>query len=114
MHCVPDALPAVDASFRPYLFPSEIEAMTGMADPFRTPLPDPAAATSLDQQPPSLESIPIGFAEPVPLGARDRKPCGEVVFGMLGHRVASEPRMRLLTGVTMGPAIIMAMSTSLS
>src|SRR5206468_6677990 len=49
MQCVPDALPAVDAAFRPYLFPSEIEAITGMADPFRTPLPDPAAATSLDQ-----------------------------------------------------------------
>jgi hypothetical protein len=40
MNRVPDALPAVDAAFRPYLFPSEIEAMTGMADPFRTPLRD--------------------------------------------------------------------------
>src|SRR4051812_36139038 len=30
MHGVPDAFPAVDAAFRPYLFPSEVEAMTGM------------------------------------------------------------------------------------
>jgi len=48
MNRVPDALPTMDAAFRPYLFPCEIEAMTGMADPFGTPLPDSAAGTSLD------------------------------------------------------------------
>jgi hypothetical protein len=41
MHCVPDALPAVDAAFRPDIFPSEIEAMTGMADPFQIPTARP-------------------------------------------------------------------------
>src|SRR6202035_4003696 len=37
-------------------------------DPFRTPLPDSAGATSLDQQLPGLEPLPIGFAERVALG----------------------------------------------
>src|SRR3978361_1957002 len=71
MNRVPDAFPAIDVAFRPYLFPCEIEAMTGMADPFRTPLPDSAAGASLDQQPPGLGPIPKGRAETVPRGHGD-------------------------------------------
>ena len=73
---VPDTFPAVNMAFRSHLLPSQVEAMTGMADPFRAPLPNSATGTSLDQQPTSLEPIPIGFAETVPLWTRDRKPCG--------------------------------------
>ncbi len=75
--------------------------MAVMADPFRSPLEFSAGVAALHTEKTFCEAGPVGFAEAVLFGGGCRQATGKYA-----HRVASEPTIRLLTGVTMGPEII--------
>ena len=100
MHRVPDALVAVDAPNQRHLVEREILAVAPMADPLRAPLPSTAVAAVLQDQALLGHGLPIRGVEAVRRG-RGLRQAGVQV--RIAHKVASEPKMDELTGVTMGP-----------
>ena len=107
MHRMMRALVAVDAPLPCHLLPGQVERMAAVADPLRPPLPGAAAAAFLNPQ--------LALAAWLPNTARSahRRVVGSrQAFGQIGvaHSTASEPRMRELTGVTIGPPMMIAAS----
>ena len=108
MHRVPDAFVAVDAADERHLVEREILAMALVADPFGTPLPGTAVAAVLHDQAFLGDGLPVRRIETVRRG-RGLRQAGVQV--RIAHRVASEPKMDELTGVTMGPETTSETST---
>lgn len=73
-----------------------------MADAFRPELPSAALRTALHQKSPVTKPLPKWSTEPFVVHDWRGKPSWQV-----GHRVSSEPRIRLLTGETSGAPITM-------
>ena len=78
-----------------------------MTDPLRPPLPAIAGGASLEYEAVLGESLPVRGVEAVAGRYRDREPIGQIA----AHTVASLPKITELTGVTIGPAIIIDTST---
>src|ERR1700738_4640618 len=100
-------LVGVDAALACDLSPGQFERMATMADPFRTPLPGAATAALLNAQLALPRAFPVRRGEAVG-GGRWRRQSGRKIRA--AHSVASEPRISELTGVTMGPPMMMAAS----
>ena len=108
---MPDPLPTEDAAPRFDLDPFRIEGMAAVTQPLRPELPRLAMAAALHKQPVMAQSGPVRSRQPIRLGHRDWKAGRKIGRTWItAHSVASEPRRRLLTGVTIGPPITMATS----
>ena len=59
---------------------------------------------------PRRSALPVRRAEPVGLRRRDRQSLGKVEASVGDHSVASDPKMMLLTGGIIGPAVIIETS----
>ena len=108
MHRMPRPLPAVDAALARHLVPIHVEGQALVADPFRPPLERAAFPAALDHQLAAARRLPVRLVEPVILRHRRRQAVRQVA-----HSVASEPRIMLETGVTIGPEITIDTSASL-
>src|SRR5580658_3581379 len=109
MHGIPDAHPTVDAPATRHAMPSEIVAVTSMANPFGTELESAAGIAALDGQLMILDRVPEAAVHPVALGRGPGQSGGQVVFRfflswhiLLTHCHAA-CKMRSLTGATIGP-----------
>lgn len=98
-------LVGVDAALARDLLSGEVERMAAVTEPFRPPLPRTAAAAFLDAEPPRAGRFPVGCGERIG-GVRRGQAFRQIGF----HSVASEPRMIELTGVTIGPPMMIAVS----
>src|SRR5262249_34171893 len=108
---MPDTLPAEDTAARFDLRPFGIKRVAVMTEPFGTKLPGAAMGAALHQQLVLAQSRPIGRGQPIGFRHWNRQPLRKISQTCLAaHNVASEPRRRLLTGVTIGPPITMATS----
>src|SRR6185503_17587846 len=72
------------------------------------PLPRAAALTALHHQLAAPRARPVRRVETIGLGDRRRQAGRQVGRGGRHQSVASPPRIRLETGVTIGPEITMA------
>src|SRR5882672_1162027 len=103
---MPDTLPTEDAALRFDLRPFGIKRVTPVAKPLRTELPVAAAAATLHQKPVSAQSRPVRRGQAIRLSHRNWQPRREIgSLHLAVHSTASEPRSKLLTGVTIGPPI---------
>src|SRR5204862_2384390 len=109
MHGMPHALPAVDRPAPLHRLPREVERQARVTDPLRTPLPGAARAAPLHAKLAPPRPRPVLRAQPVGLRHRTRQTVGEV---RRLHSVASVPKIRLDTGVTIGPAHTIETSAS--
>src|SRR5262245_52916799 len=108
---MPDTLPAIDAAARFDLRPFRIKRVAAMTEPFGAELPGATTGAALHQQLVLAQSRPIGRRQPIGFSHRNRQPLREISrICLAAHNVASEPRRRLLTGVTIGPPITIATS----
>src|SRR5437879_4688047 len=111
MGWVPDALPTEDPAARFDFDPVGVEGMAAMAEPFGAELPSLAVTAALDHEPAFAQPRPVGRRQTVGFGDRNRQTVGKIARAPPArHSVASEPRMRLEAGVTIGPPITMATS----
>ncbi len=104
---MPGPLPRVDQAVAVDRLPLHLEGIAAVAQPFRAPLPGAAASATLYQQFAPPGAFPIGHIQAIDGGQRGRQAGGQVCTGR-HHKVSSEPMIRLLTGVTMGPAMFIA------
>jgi hypothetical protein len=108
---MPDALPAKNAAARLDLDPLGIKGMAAMTEPFGSELPGLATRAALQQESVFTQACPVRRGKTIGLGDWNRKAFGKISWTRLAaYNTASEPRMRLLTGVTIGPPITMATS----
>src|SRR5688572_8110538 len=111
VHGMTGALPGVDDAAPVHLRPAHVEGQAGVAHPLRAPLPRAALGAALGQQLAPARALPVRAVEAVGLGHGRGQARGQVVRGRR-HSVASAPRIRLDTGVTMGPEITMDTAAS--
>src|ERR1700744_1960646 len=107
---MPDTLPTEDASARFDLGPLGIERVTAMTKPLRSELPGPAMGAALHHQSIVAQAFPIRRRQAVRFGDRNGQARRKIRVRCVAHSVASEPRRRLLAGVTIGSPITMATS----
>ena len=106
VHRMPHALMAVESPFGGYFNEGEVDTLATMADPFRAPLEAMAGAAALQQQTLFTQPVPEWFVEFA--GHWHRQTAGQIG---LTHKVASLPKMQLLTGDTIGPEATIETST---
>src|SRR5215831_10263088 len=99
---MPGAFPAVDAAAPGDLLPAHPERAASMTHPLRTPLPRAAVLAPLDPELAVSRAPPVGRVEVIRLGHWDGQAGGKI--GDRAHdKGASDPKITLLTGVTIGP-----------
>ncbi len=112
MRRVPDPFPTVNFPVWRYFDPIGVELVTLMAKPLGCELPHATVLTALDQELAFFEAIPKRGRQTIGLRNRNRESFGKVVLSccVCVHRVASDPRSKLLAGVTIGPPMTNATS----
>src|SRR5262245_56205330 len=98
---MPGAFPAVDAAAPGDLFPAHAERAASVTHPLRAPLPCAAILAPLDPELAAPRAFPVGRVEAIRLGHGDGQAGRKV--GRAHDKVASDPKITLLTGVTIGP-----------
>ncbi len=106
---MPDALPTENAASRFDFRPLRVEGVASMTKPLRTELPCLTVGASLDEQPPFTKARPVRRRQVIGLRHGNWQTCRKTTRSPI-HNIASEPRRRLLAGVTMGPPITIATS----
>src|SRR4029434_7252483 len=82
-------------------FPAHAEGSALVTHPLGTPLPRAAVLAPLDPELAAPRALPVGRVETIGLGHGDGQAGGEI--GRSHEKVASDPKITLLTGVTIGP-----------
>ncbi len=108
MDRMPYALVAVDDALGRSFLEAEVKGAASVAAPFRAPLPATTPIAALKQEAIGLQTLPVGLVQPV--WRSDWRREAWVQIG--AHSVASFPKTQVLTGVTIGPAIIIDTSAS--
>lgn len=95
------ASPAIDHTLRFHGNPFHVESLGVVANPLRRKLIDAGARIPLHHDGFLAQAVPIRLGKAVVLGDRNRQAEWQIV--VRHQSAASEPKMIVLTGVTIGP-----------